>query len=69
MARAQARTGTVEERAVAGVPSDLLERYFERPDRRFTSREELRRIVVVGRNDLFQDTMGRGTPARRYRAS
>jgi two-component system CheB/CheR fusion protein len=37
------------------VPPDLVERYFERGDGRYTFRPDLRRTVIFGRNDLVQD--------------
>ncbi|MDT4988824.1 MAG: two-component system, chemotaxis family, CheB/CheR fusion protein [Micromonosporaceae bacterium] len=52
---AQARQASYDARAVAGVPPDLLERYFEPQGGRFTVRSDLRRSVIFGRNDLVQD--------------
>jgi two-component system, chemotaxis family, CheB/CheR fusion protein len=52
---AQARQGAYGERAVAGVPPDLLERYFEKAGNRYVFRKDLRRSVIFGRNDLVQD--------------
>ena len=54
-ALAWARQGAYDERAVAAVPPELLERYFERADGRYIFRKELRRLVIFGRNDLIQD--------------
>lgn len=51
-ALAQARAAVYDHKAVEGVPTELLERYFERVDRRFAFRKDLRRTVIFGRNDL-----------------
>jgi two-component system CheB/CheR fusion protein len=51
----QARHGSYAEADVASIPPDLLERYFERTEQRFTFRKELRRAIIFGRNDLIQD--------------
>jgi two-component system CheB/CheR fusion protein len=51
----QARQGTYGERAVAGVPEDILAQYFERSNGRYVFRKDLRRSVIFGRNDLVQD--------------
>ena len=40
---------------VAGVPADLLERYFERLDGLHVVRSDLRRQVIYGRHDLIAD--------------
>ena len=40
---------------VAGVPPDLLEKYFERVDGRYVFRPDLRRQVIYGRHDLIGD--------------
>jgi two-component system CheB/CheR fusion protein len=50
-----ARHGTYSEREVAGVPPELLEKYFERSGGRHAFRKDLRRSVIFGRNDLVQD--------------
>jgi two-component system CheB/CheR fusion protein len=42
-------------KAVSTVPEQLRERYFERSDRGYAFRKELRRCVIFGRNDLLQD--------------
>jgi two-component system CheB/CheR fusion protein len=52
---AQARHASYDESAVRGVPSELLERYFERIGNRFHFRTDLRRSIIFGRNDLVQD--------------
>ena len=54
-ALATARQGTYPERAVSGVPPDLLARYFDAADGHYSFRKELRRLVIFGRNDLVQD--------------
>src|SRR4051812_47169227 len=54
-ARATARQAVYSEKEVEGVAPELLERYFERADSRFSFRKELRRAVIFGRNDLVQD--------------
>jgi chemotaxis methyl-accepting protein methylase len=51
----QARQGAYGDRAVAGVPPELLERYFEKANNKFIFRKDLRRSVIFGRNDLVQD--------------
>jgi two-component system, chemotaxis family, CheB/CheR fusion protein len=51
----QARQGAYSDRGVAGVPPDLLDKYFERSNSRFVFRKDLRRSVIFGRNDLVQD--------------
>ena len=50
-----ARHATYNAREVEGVPPELLEKYFERQDNRYTFRKDLRRLVIFGRNDLIQD--------------
>jgi two-component system CheB/CheR fusion protein len=54
-ALAQARLGTYTERELAGLPPELLERYFEPTGDRWTFTKDLRRAVIFGRNDLVQD--------------
>jgi two-component system CheB/CheR fusion protein len=51
----QARHAAYTPRQVEDVPSDALERFFERTDQRFLFRNDLRRCVIFGRNDLIQD--------------
>ena len=51
----QARHGAYPARRVEDVPREALERFFERPDQRYTFRRDLRRAVIFGRNDLVQD--------------
>jgi two-component system CheB/CheR fusion protein len=49
------RQGLFSARAVQPVPEELREKYFDRTDRGYTLRKELRRCVIFGRNDLIQD--------------
>ncbi len=51
----QARQAAYSERDIEGVPPDLLERYFEHQGSRYVFRQDLRRSVIFGRNDLVQD--------------
>ena len=51
----QARHASYSERDVRGLPPELLERYFETSGNRYTFRQDLRRSVIFGRNDLVQD--------------
>src|SRR6266540_1767657 len=51
----QARTARYSAREVEGVPSELLERYFERNGDGLVFSKELRRAVIFGRHDLLQD--------------
>jgi two-component system CheB/CheR fusion protein len=50
-----ARHAAYDTKQVEGVQPDLLEKYFERQDGRYTFRKYLRRFLVFGRNDLVQD--------------
>ncbi len=50
-----ARHATYAERQVEGMPSDLLDKYFERVDGQYVFRKDLRRLVIFGRHDLLQD--------------
>jgi two-component system CheB/CheR fusion protein len=54
-ALSHARHATYGTREVAGVPSPLLEKYFEHTDRHYVFHREMRRNVIFGRNDLVQD--------------
>lgn len=51
----QARHGSYTAREVKGIPTDLLEKYFELTAGRYVFRKDLRRSVIFGRNDLVQD--------------
>jgi two-component system CheB/CheR fusion protein len=50
-----ARSATYGAREVDSVPPELLERYFERADQRYTFRTDLRRSLIFGRNNLVED--------------
>ena len=54
-ALAEARLATYDAKAVESVPPDLLERYFEQVNGRYSFRKDLRRAVIFGRNDLVKD--------------
>jgi two-component system CheB/CheR fusion protein len=54
-ALAHARHATYSGRDLESVPTVLRERYFETSNNRFVLREELRRSLIFGRNDLLQD--------------
>src|SRR4051812_39314694 len=51
----EGRQATFTPKAVQDVPSDLLERCFERTDSHYAFRRDLRRMLIFGRNDLVQD--------------
>ena len=51
----QARAASYSEEQMKAVPSELIEKYFERADTRFIFRKDLRRSVIFGRHDLIQD--------------
>ncbi|MGA2925272.1 MAG: CheR family methyltransferase [Solirubrobacteraceae bacterium] len=50
-----ARHGSYLLRQMEDVPYDAIERFFERADQRYVFRNDLRRCVIFGRNDLVQD--------------
>ncbi len=50
-----ARQGTYEARLVGGLYPDLLAKYFEPVDQRYSFRKDLRRSVIFGRHNLVQD--------------
>lgn len=54
-ALAQARTASYSAKEVQSIPANLLEKYFEKNNGRYTFRTELRRGVIFGRHDLVQD--------------
>jgi two-component system CheB/CheR fusion protein len=54
-ALSEGRAASYESRMIASVPPELLERYFERSNGRYTFRKDLRRAVIFGRNDLVKD--------------
>ncbi len=51
----QARIGAYDEHALAEVPGNFREAYFEPLGTRHTFRRDLRRQVIFGRNDLTRD--------------
>src|SRR5207302_11087379 len=51
----QARTATYTPKEVAGVPDELLEKYFQHMARRYIFPKELRRAIIFGRHDLIHD--------------
>jgi two-component system CheB/CheR fusion protein len=51
----RARQATYSEREVAGVPPELLAKYFEHNNGTYSFRKDLRRNVIFGRHDLIQD--------------
>ncbi|MEA2561794.1 MAG: two-component system, chemotaxis family, CheB/CheR fusion protein [Acidobacteriota bacterium] len=50
-----ARQGTYDERGIASIPPDLLQKYFDVSASRKVFRNELRRCLIFGRHDLIQD--------------
>ena len=54
-ALSHARQGSYSEREIRGIPSELLDRYFDLVGGRYVFRKDLRRSVIFGRNDLVQD--------------
>jgi two-component system CheB/CheR fusion protein len=54
-ALSRARQAAYTAREVAGVPPELLAKYFEENNGRHTFHKELRRSVIFGRHDLIQD--------------
>ncbi|HEY7293315.1 MAG TPA: CheR family methyltransferase [Vicinamibacterales bacterium] len=51
----QARAASYNEKQVAAVPPELLDRYFTLEGDRFVFDKDLRRSVIFGRHDLVQD--------------
>jgi two-component system, chemotaxis family, CheB/CheR fusion protein len=51
----QARHAVYQPRQLEDVPSEALERFFDRTEQRYVFRKDLRRGVIFGRNDLIQD--------------
>jgi two-component system, chemotaxis family, CheB/CheR fusion protein len=51
----QARTGAYETSALADMPEELVDKYFEPAGTRRSFRRDLRRQVIFGRNDLTSD--------------
>lgn len=54
-ALAQARRAAYPESALENVPPEMVHEYFERQGSQYIFRKDLRRSVIVGRNDLVQD--------------
>jgi two-component system CheB/CheR fusion protein len=54
-ALAQARLAVYTAKELESVPPELRERYFERADKHWAFRKDLRRTVIFGRNNLVQD--------------
>lgn len=54
-ALAKAREATYTATEVGGVPPAMLEKYFEKSQKRYVLREDLRRHVTFVRHDLIQD--------------
>ena len=54
-ALAQARQATYSDKEVESVPKNLLRKYFDQVESRWAFRKEVRRAVIFGRHDLFQD--------------
>ncbi|MEV6239346.1 CheR family methyltransferase [Lentzea sp. NPDC051838] len=50
-----ARHASYVERDVQAVPPELVEKYFDHTNGRYSFRKDLRRSVIFGRNDLVQD--------------
>jgi two-component system CheB/CheR fusion protein len=50
-----ARHGAYSAKQIETVPTPLLDRYFDRTERGFSVRKDIRRNVIFGRNDLVQD--------------
>jgi two-component system CheB/CheR fusion protein len=54
-ALAQARLAVYAPKELESLPDGMRERYFERSDRNWAFRKDLRRAVIFGRNNLIQD--------------
>ncbi|HJQ74307.1 MAG TPA: CheR family methyltransferase [Gaiellaceae bacterium] len=54
-ALAQARDAAFSSKQLESVPAELRERYFEPSNHGFAFRNDLRRAVIFGRNDLHRD--------------
>jgi len=50
-----ARLASYSEKEVAGVPPEMLEKYFEKSGRRFVFHKDLRHSIIFGRHDLSHD--------------
>jgi two-component system, chemotaxis family, CheB/CheR fusion protein len=54
-ALAEARDASYTAKQLEKVPPDLRERFFQQSDHRFVFRNDFRRAVIFGRNDLHRD--------------
>ncbi len=54
-ALAQARQASYTARQIEGVPEELVSKYVDLLDDRYTIRKDLRRQIIFGRHDLIQD--------------
>jgi two-component system CheB/CheR fusion protein len=54
-ALAQARLATYNAREMAGVPPELVEKYFEQSANLYAFHKDLRRAAIFGRHDLLKD--------------
>ena len=54
-ALSQAREATYSAKQLESVPPELRERYFQQQNHSFAFRNDLRRAVIFGRNDLHRD--------------
>jgi two-component system CheB/CheR fusion protein len=51
----EARAANYDAKAVESVPAELLNKYFDQQNGRYTFHKDLRRAVIFGRNDLVRD--------------
>ena len=51
----EARAANYDAKAVESVPAELLSKYFEQTNGRYSFQKDLRRAVIFGRNDLVKD--------------
>lgn len=51
----QARQASYSENEVAGIPSDLLSKYFEKTEQRYVFHSKLRSPIIFGRHNLAVD--------------
>jgi len=54
-ALSQARQAAYEAREIESLPVEMLERYFDKTNKLYTFRKDLRRSLIFGRHDLVQD--------------
>src|SRR5215216_2104862 len=55
VALSEARAGAYSAEKVESVSKELLDKYFEKSELRYTFRKDLRRNVIFGRHNLIQD--------------